>query len=240
MIEVVDFKIRIADLTVRMTGKQEHTRAFCRDYIVDGEDFDVWVTASDEEVQGEIARHVEGGMPRFYEKIYLYRQIAERLPYFDRFVFHGAAVEVDGKGYIFAAPSGTGKSTHVALLKKHFGDRVKIINGDKPILKVNKDQVTVCSCPWSGKEGWQTNTRAPLGGIILLERSEGNSIRKIEPAAYLEKLILQAFVPEDGESLLKTLELMDAMSKCVPFYLLECNISKEAAETSYKMMTGVI
>ena len=237
MSEFVDFKIRIADLTVRITGLQEHTRDFCHDFLIDSEDFDIWVTASDEDVQGEIARHIEGGSPRFFEKIYVYRQIAEKLPQFNRFVFHGAAVEVDGKGYIFAAPSGTGKSTHVALLKKHFGDRVKIINGDKPILKVGENCVKVCSCPWSGKEGWQRNTSAPLGGIILLERSAENSIRKIEPAEYLEKLVLQAFLPEDGESFLKTLELMDTMSKCVPFYLLGCNISKEAAQTSYKMMT---
>lgn len=238
MSEVVDFKIRIADLTVRMTGKQEHTRAFCRDYMVDSEDFDIWVEASDEGVADEIARHEEGGHPRFYEKIYLYRQIAERLPHFDRFVFHGAAVEVNGKAYVFAAPSGTGKSTHVALLKRYFGDRVTVVNGDKPIFKVDKSDVTVCSCPWSGKEGWQINTQVPLGGIILLERAKENSIREIKPEEYLEKLILQAFVPESGESFLKTLELMDEVSKSVPFYLLECNISEEAAETSYKIMSG--
>lgn len=240
MSELIDFKIRIADLTARITCKQEQTRAFCRDYIVDGDDFDIWVETLDEGVASEIARHGEGGTAQFFEKIYVYRQIAEKLPYYNRFAFHGATVEVDGKGYIFAAPSGTGKSTHVSLLKKYFGDRVTVINGDKPIIKVGEDCIEVCSCPWCGKEGWQTNKQTPLGGIVLLERAEENSIKKIEPSEYLEKLVLQTFVPEDGESFLRILDLMDKVSKSVPFYLLECNISDEAAKTSFEMMTDGI
>ena len=240
MSESIDFKIRISDLTVRLTGLHRQTLDFCREYLTDSEDFDLWVTASEEDTLSEIEKHPEGGSPEYYEKIYLYRQIAERLPPLDRFVFHGAAVEVNGKAYIFTAPPGTGKSTHVALLRRYFGESVSVINGDKPILKVEKDTVTVCACPWSGKEGWQTNIKAPLGGIILLTRSDKNNIKKIDPADYLEKLIPQVFVPEDGERFLKTLELIDSMSKCVQFYLLECNISKEAAETSYKIMTEKI
>lgn len=239
MSEAIDFKIRISDLTVRLTGLHQHTLDFCRDYIVESEDFDLWVTATEEDTLAEIARHSGGGSPEYYEKICLYRQIAEKLLALDRFVYHGAAVEVQGKAYVFTAPPGTGKSTHVALLKKHFGDAVAIINGDKPILKVEENEITVCPCPWAGKERWQTKKQAPLGGIVLLMRSETNAIRKIDPSEYLEKLILQAFTPEDPEGFLKTLELMDKVSQSVPFYLLECNISRAAAETSYKMMNSV-
>lgn len=237
MSEAIDFKIRISDLTVRLTGLHQHTLDFCRDYLVESEDFDLWVTATEEDTLAEFARHAEVDSPEYYEKICLYRQIAERLPELDRFVFHGAAVEVQGKAYIFTAPPGTGKSTHVALLKKYFGDAVTIINGDKPILRVGESETEVCPCPWAGKERWQTKRSAPLGGIVLLTRSETNSIRRIAPSEYLEQLILQAFVPEAPDGFLKTLELMDRVSAQVPFYLLECNMSREAAEASYNMMT---
>ena len=240
MSEFIDFKIKIADMKVRIVCTKEYTRFFCREYIVDSDDFDICVAASEEDVEDEIARLGEVKNPQFFETIYIYRQIVEKLPYYNRFAFHGATVEVDGKGYIFAAPSGTGKSTHVSLLKKYFGDRVTVINGDKPIIKVSEDCIEVCSCPWCGKEGWQTNRQTPLGGIVLLERAEENSIKKIEPSEYLEKLVLQTFVPEDGESFLRILDLMDKVSKSVPFYLLECNISDEAAKTSFEMMTDGI
>ncbi len=238
MSEVIDFNIDIASLTVRLVGRHKQTLDFCREFLTDNESFDILVKATAADVERETARHEGGGSPEYYERVYLYRQISEQLPYFDRFVFHGAAIKAFGKGYVFTAPSGTGKSTHVALLMKYFGDDVTVINGDKPILGIKDGDTTVYSCPWSGKEGWYTNTNAPLGGIILLKRGNKNSIKRIEPAEYLKELVLQAYIPENGEAFLKTLELMDAISKRVPFYLLECDISREAAETSFEMIAA--
>lgn len=238
MSELMNFNIEIARLTVRLTAKYRQTFDFCREFLTDNESVDISVSTSDEGVAGEIARHEGGGSPEYYEKMYLYRLVSEQLPAFDLFAFHGAAIEAFGKSYVFAAPSGTGKSTHVALLTKHFGDSVTVINGDKPILGVSAENVTVYSCPWSGKEGWCANTSAPLGGIILLKRANQNSIKRIEPSEYLKELVLQAYIPESGEAFLKTLELMDSISKRVPFYLLECDISREAAETSFEMIAA--
>ena len=239
MDKAIDFKIKVASLVVRLTGNHEETPEFCKEYFTDDEDVDIFVNASAEDVDGEISRQAGGGSREYYEKIYLYRQIAEQLPKFDRFVFHGAAVKVDGKGFVFSAPSGTGKSTHVMLLKKYFGDKVTIINGDKPILKVAGEGATICPCPWAGKEGWQTKEEAPLSGIVLLKRGESSSIKRIDPAEYFKDLISQAYLPENSEMLLKTLELMDRATKNVPFYLLECDISKSAAEASFEVMSSL-
>lgn len=239
MKKAIDFKINIASLTVRLAGNQDETLEFCKEYLTDDEHVDIFVSASDEDVDGEIARHAGGGTRKYYEKIYLYRQLAERLPEFDRFVFHGAAVKVGGKGFIFSAPPGTGKSTHVMLLKKYFGDKVTVINGDKPILKVEKDGVTICPCPWAGKEGWQTKEEAPLSGIVLLKRGKVSSMKRISPSEYLEELVKQAYLPENSEMFLKTLELMDKATKDLPFYLLECDISKGAAEVSFETISSV-
>lgn len=239
MDRAIDFKIKVSSLIVRIAGNQQETLDFCKEYLTEDESVDIFVSASPEEVDGEIARHEGGGTRSYYEKIYLCRQLAERLPEFNRLVFHGAAVKVDGKGFAFSAPSGTGKSTHVMLLKKYFGDRVTIINGDKPIFKVADEGTTICPCPWAGKEGWQTKEEAPLSGIILLKRGEVSSIRRIDPAEYFKDLILQAYLPENSEMLLKTLELMDMATKNVPFYLLECDISRSAAEASFGMMSSI-
>ena len=46
----------------------------------------------------------------------------------------------------------------------------------------------------------------------------------------------QVYIPRDGAAMLKTLELIDALAKLVPFYLLECDISEDAARTSFDAM----
>ena len=235
----IDFKIKVASLTVRLVGHQEQTLEFCKEYLTDDEMVDIFVSASDEEVDGEIVRHACGGTREYYEKIYLFRQMAEKLPEFDRFAFHGAAIKVGGKGVIFSAPPGTGKTTHVMLLEKYFGDEITVINGDKPIIRVADEGATICPCPWAGKEGWQTKEEAPLSGIVLLKRGKVSSMKKISPSEYLEELIKQAYLPENSEMFLKTLELMDKATKNVPFYLLECDISKSAAEASFEVISSI-
>ena len=51
----------------------------------------------------------------YLETLAIYRKIAEKMPAYDTFLFHGSAISVDGKAYIFTAKSSTGKSTHARL-----------------------------------------------------------------------------------------------------------------------------
>ena len=230
------FNIKIADLTVQMHSRFDYSEKKCADYIVNSETVDL-VAVADRNRMSHEAKNSKVIFPQGYsEYIDLFRSIAEQLPEFDRFVFHGASIKAFEKGYVFTAPSGTGKSTHVGLLMKYFGDRVSIINGDKPLLGVSGNLATVYSCPWAGKEGWNNNTSAPLGGIILLRRGTVNTIKKIDPAEYFNELMKQVYIPDGSVMKLKTLELIDRLSKLVPFYLLECDMSEKAAQTSFNMM----
>ena len=63
------------------------------------------------------------------------RKLAEWLPLHDAFVLHSATFDVDGVGVVFAAHSGTGKTTHMLLWQKLLGDKMTIVNGDKPIVR---------------------------------------------------------------------------------------------------------
>ena len=236
MSEAIDFKIRISDLTVRLTGLHQHTLDFCRDYLVESEDFDLWVTATEEDTLAEIARHAEVDSPEYYEKICLYRQIAERLPELDRFVFHGAAVEIGGRGFIFTAPSGTGKTTHIGLLLENYPENVDIINGDKPIVHIPDGGARVCSTPWAGKEGMNRNVSPELAGIVLLRRGEVNRIREVQPSDHFAAIMAQTYFPNDALARVRTLELLDKLAKQVKFYVLECNISDDAAKTSFEFL----
>lgn len=175
--------------------------------------------------------------PQYLETLAALRKIADFMPEKDCFLMHGAVVAWKNQGYLFTAPSGTGKSTQLALWKKYLGDQAEVINGDKPILKVTEDEVWVYGTPWAGKEQWQVNKKVALKGICFLERGEKNSIQKIDSFSALPFLMRQVYFTDAPQSAGKTMELLDQMLKIVPLYKMKCDISKEAFECSFGAMT---
>ena len=229
--------INIADLDVRMECKFPYAKRLCADFLVEREDADITVSVSDVEIAAEREQYGDNPFSDGYcEGICLYRAIAERLPAREGFVFHGAAITIAGKGYIFAAPSGTGKTTHISLLLENYPEDVKIINGDKPIIRRIGGEWRVCSTPWAGKEGWKVNGTAPLVGIIMVARAEENRIRMIDPAQYFDDIVKQVYIPIDPEAQIATFDLVDAMAQNIKFYRLECNMDKSAADTSFSAL----
>ncbi len=175
----------------------------------------------------------------YLERLSIYRQIAEGLPAFGRAVFHGAVVQFQGKAYFFSAPSGTGKSTHVALWKRYMGEQVGIINGDKPILGDDGNQILAYGTPWAGKEGWQSNCCAPLQGGCFLRQAKRNQMVRLRPEECAEWLLGQLYLPSHSQAAVQTLELADQIIKRVPMWILECDMSEEAVRLSFETMTGL-
>ena len=124
--------MEIAGQTAQIQSLFDSTPAYFRAYLTEKEpDFSITVRHSDLEFEQadalEEARR-EGFRPRvftdpFLERAAIQRQFAEHLFDRDTLLFHGSTVAVDGKGYLFAAKSGTGKSTHTRLWREHFGNR---------------------------------------------------------------------------------------------------------------------
>lgn len=231
------FNIRIAGLDVCIEHEHSHVARLCEPYAVaECGSADIFAVASAEEIIAE-SQNYNGEHARGYcESICIYRSIAEQLPQFDGFVFHGAAVEIGGRGVIFTAPSGTGKTTHISLLFDSYPDEVKIINGDKPIIRKIDGEWRVCSTPWAGKEGMQRNTSAPLDSIVILGRGEENRIERVQAAECFDTLIRQVYYPQESEALLRTLSLLDTLPESVRFFKLSCNMSPDAARTSFEAL----
>lgn len=85
-------------------------------------------------------RDVERYSCEYLERLALMRKIADHLPEHNCFLMHGAVISVQGDGYLFTAPSGTGKSTHVSLrhdTTRHWGQTpLNTDKENKPGLKV--------------------------------------------------------------------------------------------------------
>ena len=153
-------------------------------------------------------------------------------------LFHACAVEAEGKAYLFAAPSGTGKSTHAGLWMQCFKERVRILNGDKPMLGFQQGTLFAHGTPFMGKEQWGYPGCVPVGGICFLHRSEENTIRRIAPSQALPQMLQQAFRPEEPQLARQVVEAVIRMVQSVPVYELACDISQRAAELSYHTMVG--
>lgn len=232
------FTIRLADKNIKICSNHAYCCKKCRDYFTETDSIDITAETTEAEIT-ETKGELEGLSAGYAEHLCIYRSIAEQLPAQNRLVFHGAVITFQEEGYLFTAPSGTGKTTHIRLWKKYLGQAVDIVNGDKPILSVEKDNVRAHGTPWAGKENWQKNRSAVIKGICFIRQSKENRIRRIHPAEYLVPLMGQVYLPKDEKAAGYTLELLDDMVGRVPLYLLECDMSREAVKTSFEELTGL-
>lgn len=223
-------------MVVELRNRYRYVKELCKDYIVEGETPDFAVSATEEEIDEELK--IAGlDLPRAYaEATCLHRQIARQLSKYDAFLLHSAVISCDGEGYAFAARSGTGKSTHISLWLKCFGERVHVVNGDKPILRLVDGGFRVYGTPWCGKECLGENTSCALNKLCFLERGAENCIAKVSADEALLRLFSQIYLPEEAEASAATLDLLDQFIQKTSFYLLHCNMEDEAALVSYHGM----
>ncbi len=235
------FRIKMADIIIDVANRYRYVREMCADYIIEKDDeaADLIVCATDDAIMQEMANAAEPCTEEYCESICIYRAISECLIRYNGFLLHGACIEKEGEVYAFCAASGTGKSTHLSLWKKHFGDKVRIINGDKPIIRLypqENDKFVVYGTPWCGKEGWNINTSGPLKAICFLERGKTNEIRPITAKEAVKRLGHQILMPKTPREMTMYLDLLDVLLREIPCYLLSCNMEEEAAEVAYRGM----
>lgn len=152
-------------------------------------------------------------------------------------LIHSSSIEIDGKGLIFSAPSGTGKSTHTRLWKELYGDKVTIVNDDRPAIRYMGNSPMLCGTPWSGSSDLYANRIVPLQGIVLIEQSSANSIEKLPVAEGLQMLMPRCFLPYyDRDMMNEAMNTLERLITDVPVYRLKCRPDYEAVELVRKCM----
>ena len=68
----------------------------------------------------------------------------------DTLLVHASVIRNNGYGYLFTAPSGTGKSTHTHLWYKYIPGS-DLMNDDNPVVRIVDGEVRIFGSPWSGK-----------------------------------------------------------------------------------------
>ena len=233
------FIVGLADKYIEINSVYDELKNFFKDYLVTDVTPDFSVSLNQEDISAEQEVTSENQFsPTYLETLALLRKLAEILPSHNRILMHGASISYNEHAYLFTAPSGTGKSTHIRLWKKYLGDDVKIVNGDKPFISL-EDEPVIYGSPWAGKENWHRNCKMPLKGICFVQRGTTNSIRRIEASDCLSLLFKQVYLPADTLAAGLTLELVDMLIKKVPLYVLTCDMSEDAVRCSFEALTGL-
>lgn len=229
---------RIANLNIDIQNKYPHVTRQCAAYLAPAETVaDLTIAIPEEEI--DRALELQPQFTRgYHESICVYRHLCIAMLHHHAFLMHAAVVKYEGCAYAFSAQSGTGKSTHIALWRKYFGEGVTVINGDKPILRKTDEGFIAYGTPWCGKEGWNENDSAPLKAICFLERSQENYIRRLDSREAVERIFHQLLRPKNAAEMDITVSLTDALLRTVPIYVLGCDISREAAELSFRTLTA--
>ncbi len=226
------FKCRIAGLVVEFHNRYDFVHNSCRDYFCDeNEKSDIILFLTEEEIKKE-ANEEETRLP-ILEYTAFYRKLCEKVIDFDGFLLHGAAIELDGDGYVFCAESGTGKTTHIGYWVKLFGDKVSVVNGDKPIIRCIEGNPIVYGTPWCGKEKLNKNTSVPLRNLCFIHRAKENSVEKISSDEALKQLMGQILLLDSPLAMMQFLGLVDILVTKCEKYNIYCNMSIDAARVAY-------
>lgn len=230
-------KYVIADLKVLMKCSEDHMIKQGADYLenFDGEP-DIVIEFSDEFLQSQ---HEKYPQLTYDETEYVWTgsYFYHKLISFDGFMLHSSSIVVDGKAYLFSAPSGTGKSTHTSLWRKYLGDdNVKILNDDKPAIRLVDGKLYAYGTPWSGKTDQNINMKIPLGGIVILSRSDENYIKPAPTAEAVKQIYWQTVRPRKEDLMIQLLDLYEKLLINVPVFEMGCNMNEDAVRVSYEAL----
>lgn len=164
------------------------------------------------------------------------RSLARKLSEYDAILLHAATFDIKGNGVAFSALSGTGKTTHMNLWQRLLGDRMTVVNGDKPIVRFFDDEPETpyaYGTPWNGKERLGCNMRTPLKHICFIERAKENFVEKMDPKEAIDRIFNQVYMPKDPVAVMKTMELINRLIHSCNLWKIHCNMNISAAETAY-------
>lgn len=153
---------------------------------------------------------------------------------FRALIFHASYIEYNGRGILFTAPSGTGKSTQAELWRVHRG--AQVVNGDKAGVRLEGTPM-VHGVPFSGTSGICENVSLPLAAVVVLSQAPENSVRRLGPsgaaAALCGNVFVDQAIPEEWQLALNL--LLDLVS-AVPVYALACTPDVRAVEALEKAL----
>lgn len=142
-------------------------------------------------------------------------------------IFHSSFIGWNGKGILFTAPSGTGKSTQAELWRTLRG--AEIINGDRSVIRCLKDGVYAEGIPFSGSSQYCENRILPLTAIVYLAQAPETSVSKLRGVQAFRRIWEGISVNTwDREDVQRAMNLVQNIAVNVPVFYLPCTPDESA------------
>lgn len=226
---------KIADLYININPIYKYTQTRLLPYLSKSEDFDFEINVTDNDISDYLSKCAEFCTPEGAENVLILTALCNTvLSLFDGFFFHSSSLMLDNEAYVFTAVSGTGKSTHTSLWREYFGNRVTMINDDKPIIRKHNGQFFIYGTPWMGKSDIGNNVKAPVKAVYILQRGKENRAEKVKPGEVFKQILEATLVPTDRENMSNLLLLLDEFFSSVQLFRLSCNMDIDAVKTAYE------
>lgn len=143
-----------------------------------------------------------------------------------------------GRAILFAAPSGTGKSTQAALWEKYRG--AEIINGDRALLFRRGGQWFAGGISVCGSSNICKNKTAPLLAVVLLEQGAENRVLPCTAGEKFRALLGgSAYHRWSREELELVSDLCLQAAEGVPMLRLHCRPDGDAVDTLERALEGI-
>lgn len=228
--------IKLAGVSVALDNRYPDLEDLCRDYVTE-EPAQMVLSVTPEEIRKERDSQPYEFSDGYLETVCIYRKLALEMLSYNVFIMHASILEVDGEGYGFLAHSGTGKTTQTRLWLEHFGSRARVINGDKPLIRmaVNGDgcQFIAYGTPWCGKEGYGCNASVPLKALFLLERATDPTCCQADQEYSIDRLFHQLLMPGNPQQMDILLSMADRLIENVPCYRLRCDMTDASVVAAF-------
>ena len=231
------FVIVLAGIGVEIDNRYGYVEEQCREYRTDSGLVDFRVRVTSDELNTYLLTAGRPMMPGEAESVLLYRKICQQLPAYDAFVFHAAVVRHDGRADAFSARRGTGKTTHAELWRRVFPLQAEILNGDKPILRIQGGRFWAFGTPWCGKEGRQMNVGCPLQAVCFLEQGRENRIETSPVADTVARMLDATVYAEEAALRDRLATLIGRAVRVTPAYRLYCRPDEEAVRVAFHALS---
>lgn len=152
------------------------------------------------------------------------------------FLLHASFIDWHGKGILFTAPPGTGKSTQAALWEQYEG--AQTINGDRAALVKRNGCWYAYGLPIAGTSGIYRNESAPISAVVILSQAKHNLVRKLRFSEIMRHMYPEITVHRwDANFVNNALNLAIDFIQSVPVYMLECLPDKDAVDALKQVLS---
>ncbi len=130
-------------------------------------------------------------------------------------IVHGAGFGLDGRGIAFLGPSGAGKTTISALLRRGGWSP---LSDDRLIVRKIGSGHRLYGTPWPGEGNIAENRSFPLERVFFLRHGAEHRLLELSPAEALRRLAAVTSIPwYDREALPGVLDTCDELIRSVRF-----------------------